>query len=592
MRDPALPLPAPSLALAVPLGRTRLSRIGPLLLSLLILAAVAPAAAAAALDGATRARPLPAAAAPKVALIVGPAGEATAGYRALAEEAAVVADQYTPNVVRVYSPDATWPAVRAAIEGASIVVYLGHGNGWPSRYRSSLYPPTQNGFGLNPVAGVDDETYQYFGERFIGDVRLARNAVVLLHRLCYASGNTEPGLPEGSIDDAVQRADNYAAGFVAAGAGAVIAEAHLGPAYYVRALLAGDDGVTRLWRASPNRQGHEQSYASSRSNGFEVRLDPDEPGSGFHRSIVLRGDPGAAAVREGASGDVRVSARAPSLASLGLSLAAPRLASAPIANSATDLLVPIAGDGITRLPRDVQVSVSWTALDRPRGAISDPAQDALSGEPPAPPAIAAVIPERPSDVVEPMVARRGKGRLVVATQIPSEAGRYRVSAILHDPSGVAYDAATQALLTPLLVDVAAPLSAQYGVQPLLVAEPGSSADLVVRVRNSGSTDWPARLEPRHSPSAPDPELVIPRTLPAKLLAVWVSVDGAAVPDAVEAILPIGGSLAGGEALVTLRLVTPQSAGSYLLLLDVVSPEHGALTAAGGNPAIVRVSVQE
>ena len=78
--------------------------------------------------------------APKVAIVVGPAGAATDDYRSLADEAAAAARKYTANVVRVYSPDATWPAVKKALNGASIVVYLGHGNGFPSRYRDSLAP--------------------------------------------------------------------------------------------------------------------------------------------------------------------------------------------------------------------------------------------------------------------------------------------------------------------------------------------------------------------------------------------------------------------------------------------------------------------
>ena len=93
------------------------------------------------------------------------------------------------------------------------MVYMGHGNGWPSRYRDDLFPPTQNGFGLNPVAGGSDSQHQYFGEQYAGDqIKLAKNAVVLLHHLCYASGNTEPGLPEGTLAQAKQRVDNYAAG--------------------------------------------------------------------------------------------------------------------------------------------------------------------------------------------------------------------------------------------------------------------------------------------------------------------------------------------------------------------------------------------
>ena len=39
---------------------------------------------------------------------------------------------------------------RQALQGASIVVYIGHGNGFPSPYRSSPWPYSQNGLGLEP----------------------------------------------------------------------------------------------------------------------------------------------------------------------------------------------------------------------------------------------------------------------------------------------------------------------------------------------------------------------------------------------------------------------------------------------------------
>jgi hypothetical protein len=135
---------------------------------------------------------------PKVAVVVGPAGSVTARYRALADSAADVARKAGAEVVTVYSPNATWPRVRQAVEGASIVVYLGHGNGWPSPHRDSLFPATQNGFGLNPVAGGDNSTHQYFGEKYIRQLHLASNAVVVFSHLCYASGNSEPGVAEGT----------------------------------------------------------------------------------------------------------------------------------------------------------------------------------------------------------------------------------------------------------------------------------------------------------------------------------------------------------------------------------------------------------
>ena len=114
---------------------------GAILAAMVLVGAIAPAAFAAS--------PSSARAVPKVVFIVGPAGAATDRYRAQARVAADIARHYTPDVVELYSPDATWPAVKEATRGASLVVYMGHGNGWPSRYRDLLYPPTQDGFGLN-----------------------------------------------------------------------------------------------------------------------------------------------------------------------------------------------------------------------------------------------------------------------------------------------------------------------------------------------------------------------------------------------------------------------------------------------------------
>ena len=179
-----------------------------------------------------------------------------------------IARQYTPDVVELYSPNATWTAVKDALKGASLVVYMGHGNGWPSRYRDSLYPITQDGFGLNPTAGGGDYQHQYFGEASIAsEVKLARNAVVLLNHLCYASGNSEPGLPEGTLDVAKQRVDNYAAGFIRAGASAVIAEAWSSPSYFVRAILGGGRSIQTAWLKSPSANGQPDRL-----------LEPAQPG--------------------------------------------------------------------------------------------------------------------------------------------------------------------------------------------------------------------------------------------------------------------------------------------------------------------------
>ncbi|HEY6057678.1 MAG TPA: FlgD immunoglobulin-like domain containing protein [Candidatus Limnocylindrales bacterium] len=235
--------------------------------------------------------PVAAAASPKVAIIVGPAGANTAKYRADADQIAAAALRYTPNVVQVYTPNATWAAARQALEGASIVVYMGHGNGFPSPYRTTLWPATQDGLGLNPVAGVNDSTTQYFGESVIAsEVRLAPDAFVLLAHLCYASGNSEPGYPEPSLDVARQRVDNFAVGFLAAGARAVVASAYYGGTYYVESLFTTDLTVDQIWQGAPGANANVIAFPSVRTPGMAVELNPDGATGRYLRSLTGRLD--------------------------------------------------------------------------------------------------------------------------------------------------------------------------------------------------------------------------------------------------------------------------------------------------------------
>jgi hypothetical protein len=247
------------------------------------------------------------AAEPKVVIVVGPVGSRTDAYRADGDKAARAARAAGATVEKIYSPDATWPRVRDALQGASLVVYLGHGNGWPSQHRDSPWPRTQNGLGLNPEAGAGDTAHQYFGEKYLArDVRLAPHAVVLLVHLCYASGNSEPGLPEGDLATAQQRVDNYAAGWLAAGAEAVLAEGLGGPGYYVSRILAGDGTLERIWRRAPTAHDHVLAFPSERTPGMTGLMDPTHKWSGFYRSLVGRIEMRADEVANGA---LRVASR-------------------------------------------------------------------------------------------------------------------------------------------------------------------------------------------------------------------------------------------------------------------------------------------
>jgi flagellar hook assembly protein FlgD len=222
---------------------------------------------------------------PKVVLIVGATHSATASYRADMDSVYAEAIKYTPNVVKVYSPNATWSAVKAAVTGAQIVVYMGHGNGWPSPYTYDPNYTTKDGFGLNATAGNGDYNNTYYGEPYIRTLSFAPNAVVILSHLCYASGNSEPGNAEPTLSVAKQRADNYASAFLAAGARAVIAEGHAAPNYYIGALFTTHQTLDQMWRTAPMYRGHVINFASVRSPGATVEMDPDTTSSGYYRAL-------------------------------------------------------------------------------------------------------------------------------------------------------------------------------------------------------------------------------------------------------------------------------------------------------------------
>ena len=228
----------------------------------------------------------------KVVIIVGATHGATAGYRANADAAYAEAIKYTARVTKVYSPNATWPKVQAATQGANIVIYFGHGNGWPSPYTFDPNYTTKDGFGLNADLNGDgalsDYENKYYGEPSMAQLGLAPNAIVMLHNLCYASGNSEPGHAAPTVSVARQRLDNYAAGFLKGNAEAVLADGHMGPAAYLRAMFTTGQSIVDAWKSAPNFHNHVSSFASTRSPGYTAYSDPETATTGFYRSLVTK----------------------------------------------------------------------------------------------------------------------------------------------------------------------------------------------------------------------------------------------------------------------------------------------------------------
>jgi Bacterial SH3 domain len=244
-------------------------------------------ATGAAITGAFVAATPVAAAGPKVVVVVGPTNGSTASYISRAKAIATQARSLGASVTEIYTPNATWQRVSAAAQGAKLFVYLGHGSGYPSPY--TFDKAKIDGMGLNPYAGSGTTSpVKYYGESLIAStIRFAPGAVVLLNHLCYASGSGEPGMAQPSWTVARQRVDNYAAGFIGAGAGAVIADAYINVSYEVRAVLTGHN-VLSAWRSDPNYNHHERSFASVRHVGYANYLDPDLTNSIFYRAVTTK----------------------------------------------------------------------------------------------------------------------------------------------------------------------------------------------------------------------------------------------------------------------------------------------------------------
>jgi hypothetical protein len=244
------------------------------------------------------ANPTPAAAAGmKVVIVVGPVGSSTENYRDNARRYASQARSYGASVVEIYSPNATWSRVKAAAQGANVLIYLGHGNGSPSPYGAfSRY--TKDGMGLNKTAGNGNSNTKYWGEWYMSTyLKLAPNSVVILNRLCYASGNSEWGSANPTRATAIKRVDNYGAGFLRTGAKAVFAEGITSASYILYGLFRTGRSIGSIFQSSPKWSGaYDLKFASTRTTGSTAWMDPYKPNR-YYRSVIGNLGLSAASVR-------------------------------------------------------------------------------------------------------------------------------------------------------------------------------------------------------------------------------------------------------------------------------------------------------
>ncbi|HUG49050.1 MAG TPA: hypothetical protein VMP67_11640 [Candidatus Limnocylindria bacterium] len=554
-----------------------LSALFALLLCLLVAAPAAATGAPAASNqadrnGADRGEAPPRAA--KVVIIVGPTGSLTASFLREAEAAAAIARRHSTDVTTIYTPHATWAAVKPALQGADIVIYLGHGNGWPSIYRDSLYLATQNGLGLNPVAGGGDDVHRYYGERFLArDVKLAPGAIVLLHHLCYAAGNSEPGLPEGPHDVAKQRVENYAAGWLAAGADAVVAEAYLGPAYYVRSLFETRRSVERIWRSSPTFKGNVEAWPSNRTADATALIDPYVVAKRYGRSLVLRGDPSGPATAGEAPSDGVLPPEAlpppPPLA--GAALAAPVLSGPIVEGTTVELSLPIELPDGAKVPEGLLVEASWWPLEVPAAEEDESAEPEAGSQP--------FLSE-----TEPASVTVTEAGLAATLQTPPLAGAYELRVALHSADGSPLTDEPGGLEIMTTVSVARPLSAAFSVPEVLQLVAGQAFSLPIGLSNSGNVGWAQDPDELLDELGPQPVEVVAVEEPRLVgRLVRLGIDEIAKDLPTEPVLVAPATVEPGQTLeLTLNLVAPETSGTYVLMLDVETPAHGPL-ALRGNP---------
>jgi hypothetical protein len=222
----------------------------------------------------------------KVVIVVGPAGSSTANYIDNARRYAAQARSYGATVVELYTPHATWSRVSSAAQGANLFIYLGHGNGWPSPHYP-WDPKRKDGIGLNPYDGSGNTTTTYYGEWWIRSYfRFAPNAVVILNRLCYASGNSEPGYADPSRATARERVDNYGAGFLAAGARTVFANGIYSASPIISSLFGTNRTMEQIFWSDPAAtKAYASKFYSVRTSGAAGLIDPYRVGKWYH-SVV------------------------------------------------------------------------------------------------------------------------------------------------------------------------------------------------------------------------------------------------------------------------------------------------------------------
>ena len=300
-------------------------------------------------------------------------------------------------------------------------------------------------------------------------------------------------------------------------------------------------------------------------------MDPDREDRGFYRSLVDRDGVGAgrltAAPRaRAAAGPIDADGDRPRDGDALRQGATPR-------RRRGGAVVPVRGEGggrprwpdrrLRRDPLDLAGAPEPEPRARPGGGSeAEPPEgppDRSTGE------VTFIEPERLGDVVEPAAAAVGPTGSAPASR-PAQPGRYRRVATLHDASGVAFDAPTEALVPTVIVHVAGELGARYLAANRSARPPasGSCCRSASRTSGRGRGARPGSARRRNLEERP---------VAAVVAAHWVALDAVpgtgAAATSVHARLPRDSRRAPWSAWSCPHGTGVR--GSYLLVIDVQVP---------------------
>ena len=233
----------------------------------------------------------------KVVIIVGPVGGLTDNYRARGDKVAAAAQAAGATVVKVYSPRATWSNVLDAVRDANIIVYFGHGNGFPNRYTSTELRDRTNGWGLNRTTANGDKddwtrTLVYCGEKALlgrigssdgaaqrkfcrgGPIRPAAGFVMIYGQAHYAPGFGERyqrSDPRSTLRQARQRVRNYSYPVLKLGASAYFGTAY-GDAHNLVDRLLAHPGQSYGWVFKQGRGYQASALRTSAHPDVNARI--------------------------------------------------------------------------------------------------------------------------------------------------------------------------------------------------------------------------------------------------------------------------------------------------------------------------------